>query len=189
MMEDEMNRRNPAPASAGITASKTVFAFVLIAAMPGFVVAQTASDAQAPASASAGATLAVNTPKDAVNSGASFQVPVTLTNGTDVDSVTLIFQYDTTKLSLQSISPGDFLNRDGEQPRLVHSDSPMGHVVISMSRPPGAGGINGDGTVCLLNFEAVNSGTTDLTITRATLVNSAQQVTRAKFVQPSISVK
>ncbi len=152
--------------------------------------AQTDSQAPSDASAqSAGVTIMLNTPKAPVIAGASFQVPVTLTGATDVLSFALLFHYDATKLRLVSISPGDFLNRDGEQARPIYSDSPIGHVVISIARPPGTSGLNGDGTVCELQFEAVDSGAGDLTITRASVVNSGQQVTQVKFVQPSIVVK
>ncbi len=207
MLGGQMDRSTRAHVVTGSRASKAAFVIVLfaIAASPGLISAKlhaaapgkasgpaTAAPASGPqvdSQTPAGATLTLNVPTAPVDAGASFQVPVTLTGATDVVSFTIIFDYDSTPLRLASISPGDFLNRDGEPARIVHSDSPMGHVVISMSLPPGSQGVNGDGTVCVLNFSAVDPGASDLKITRAWVVDRTNKMIPAHFVQPHIVVK
>jgi general secretion pathway protein D len=84
-------------------------------------------------------------------------------------------QYDPAKLSLINVAAGDLLNRDGQAVALIHRDDPPGNVTVVAARPPGAAGISGNGTVCVLTFQAKAAGATALTMSRAGAVNSAQQ--------------
>jgi general secretion pathway protein D len=122
-------------------------------------------------------------------SGATFQVPVVLNGASDVASIALQMQYDATKISLQNVSPGDLLSRDGQAAPPIHTDSPPGNVIIGMSRPPGTHGISGTGVVCVLTFQAKASGPSNLSIARASVVNSAQQQLPVASAQTSIVVK
>lgn len=115
--------------------------------------------------------------------GSTFQVKVNLKGGRDVFSVPMQLQYDQTKLSLINVDLGDsrpaagmdFLGKDGQAVALVHRDSGNGNVAISASRPPGASGVSGSGTVCLLTFKAMAPGPAAVVITRPVVRNSAQQ--------------
>jgi general secretion pathway protein D len=107
--------------------------------------------------------------------GATFKVPVVLGGGTDIWSVPMQIQYDPAALSLVNVDNGDFLGRDGQAVGLVHNDDGPGNVTINASRPPGAAGISGSGTVCVLSFQAKVSGPTAVTITRTTPANHSQQ--------------
>ena len=115
--------------------------------------------------------------------GSSFQIKVNLQGGKDVFSVPMQLQYDQTKLSLINVdlsggqpSGGmDFLGKDGQAVALVHRDSGDGNVAISASRPPGASGVSGSGTVCVLTFKATAPGPAAVVITRPVVRNSAQQ--------------
>jgi general secretion pathway protein D len=150
------------------------------------------ADSQSPVPAlsqHAGTTLKLDVPTGPVDSGTSFQIPVTLTGGTDVFSFAILFDYDSTTVKLTSISPGNFLNSDGASAPVRYSDSPIGHVAISMAREPGSPGLNGKGTLCVLNFEAKASGTSDLKIERAFVVDSLHNMTPVHIAQPSIFVK
>ncbi len=121
--------------------------------------------------------------------GASFQVPVALSGGTDVGSIALQIHYDPAKLMLVNVSAGDFLSRDGQAAPPIHSDEPPGNLIVGMSRPPGAHGVSGSGTVCVLTFQAKAPGPSDLTIARASVVNSAQQQLPAAGAHASIVVR
>ncbi len=176
--------------AAGTVASTAVFALALFAAVAPTCRAQAASENSASApTQSAGITLTLNAPPDPVEPGTSFQVPVTLSGTGEIVSFTVVFEYDATKLMLTSITPGDVLNRDGKSAPIIHSDSPAGHVVISMARPPGSPGIEGDGTVCVLTFQANAPGAGELTITRAFVVDRGQQMHPARFAPAHIVVR
>jgi general secretion pathway protein D len=124
-----------------------------------------------------------------VAAGATFQVGVVLTDGTDVASVPLQIQYDPARLSLVNVGPGDFLSRDGQAVALVHRDDGSGSVNIVASRPPGAPGIAGAGILCVLSFQAKTAGQSSLALTRAATVNSGQQQVQAQGGQINIVVK
>ncbi len=142
-----------------------------------------------PVSSAAGAAFALNAPSTPPASGATFQVPVVLNGAADVASVALQFHYDASKLQLVNVSPGDFLSRDGQAAPPIHADEPLGNLVVGISRPPGTHGISGTGVVCVLTFQAKASGPSDLAITRASVVNGAQQQLPVASAQTSIVVK
>jgi len=115
--------------------------------------------------------------------GSTFQVKVNLAGGKDVFSVPMQLQYDQTKLSLINVDLGDsggangmdFLGKDGQAVALVHRDDGNGNVAISASRPPGARGVDGAGTVCVLTFKATAAGPAAVVVTKPVVRNSAQQ--------------
>ena len=116
-------------------------------------------------------------------------MPVVLNSATDVASVPFQVQYDPAKLALVNVAAGDLLNRDGQAVALIHRDDGPGNLTVVASRPPGAAGINGSGTVCILTFQAKAAGTTSLTMTRAGAVDSKQQPLTAQPAQASIVIR
>ena len=124
-----------------------------------------------------------------VAAGSTFQVPVVLSGGADIASVPLQIQFDPAKLSLVNVSPGDLLSRDGQPVALVHRDDGSGSVNIVSSRPPGAAGVGGAGVVCVLSFQAKAAGDSVVSMTNASVVNSAQQRVPAQSGQIDIVVK
>jgi general secretion pathway protein D len=150
--------------------------------------APVATPAAAPAAAT-GAAFALNAPTAPPASGATFQVPVVLNGATDVASIAIQLHYDAAKLQLVNVSGGDFLSRDGQAAPPIHTDQPAGNLVVGISRPPGTHGVTGTGVVCVLTFQAKASGSSDLSIARASVVNSAQQQLPAASAQTSIVVK
>lgn len=119
-----------------------------------------------------GVSLMFNPPSGPVAVGATFQVPVVLSDGTDIAAVPLQIQYDPAKLSLVNVNAGDFLGRDAA---IIHRDDGPGSITIGASRPPGAAGVSGTGVICVLSFQARTAGQSALNITRPAVVNSAQQ--------------
>jgi general secretion pathway protein D len=150
--------------------------------------AAAAPAATAPAAAT-GAAFVLNAPTAPPASGATFQVPVVLNGATDVASIAIQLHYDAAKLQLVNVSGGDFLSRDGQAAPPIHTDQPAGNLVVGISRPPGTHGVTGTGVVCVLTFQAKASGPSDLSIARASVVNSAQQQLPAASAQTSIVVK
>ncbi len=144
--------------------------------------------AQAPAAAAA-ASLTLNVPATPMAAGASFQVPVVLNGGANVSSIALQLHYDPAKLQLAGAATGSLLSSDGQPTGLSHVDEPPGTLIVSISRPPGAKGITGAGVVCLLTFQAKASGTSNLAITRASMMSSSQQQMPVETGQATIVVK
>jgi len=72
---------------------------------------------------------------------------------------------------------------------LIHRDDGPGMININTSRPPGAPGLSGAGTVCVLSFQAKSAGESALVITHPTAMNSALQQVQAIGSQASIVVK
>jgi general secretion pathway protein D len=99
--------------------------------------------------------------------GASFVVNVTLAGAQNVHSVTTQVIYDAAALQLVNISNGGLLSRDGQAVALVHRDDPSsGTLQMTATRPPGAGGIAGEGNVFTLTFVARAAGQSSLSIAR-----------------------
>ena len=132
--------------------------------------------------------LMLSPPGNPVATGATFQVPVVLAGGKDIDSVPLQVQYDPTKLSLVNVTSGDLLGRDNQAVALVHRDDGPGTITIDAARPPGVAGVTGSGVVCILSFTAKAAGDTSLSLTRASAINSAQQQVSAQGSRVNISV-
>jgi general secretion pathway protein D len=107
--------------------------------------------------------------------GSTFQVAINMNGGRNVYSVPMMLHYDSSKLTLMNVDSGDFLGHDGQAVALVHRDDGSGMVVVSASRPPGAAGINGAGSVCILTFQAKTPGDSSISIVRASIKNSTQQ--------------
>ncbi len=145
--------------------------------------------AAAPTPPAAAASLALNVPATPMAAGATFQVPIVLNGGTDVTSIALQLHYDTANLQLSGVAAGDILSRDGQPTGLSHVEEPPGTLVVSISRPPGTHGITGTGVVCVLTFQAKASGQSGLGITRASVVNAAQQQVPVQTGQATIVVK
>ena len=152
----------------------------------------TAAKAVANPAAAPPAPAAVNVmfspPGSPVAVGSTFQVPVVLTGAKDVTSVPLQVQYDPSKLSLVNVTQGDLLGRDNQAVALVHRDDGPGSITINAARPPGVAGVSGAGVVCVLSFQAKQAGDSQLSMTRAVAVTSAQQQVPAKNSQVTIVV-
>jgi len=140
-------------------------------------------------SASPASSFALTMPSGSVANGSSFQVPVVLNSGNDVASVPVQIKYDPTKVTLVNVSAGDLLNRDGQAVALIHRDDGPGNVTVVASRPPGAPGISGSGSVCILTFQAKAAGATSLTMTRAGAVDSKQQPLTVQPAQANLVIQ
>ena len=57
---------------------------------------------------------------------------------------------------------------------IVHRDEGNGLVTISMSRPPGVTGVEGQGNICTLTFRAKAAGDTMLALVKVGAKNSTQ---------------
>jgi general secretion pathway protein D len=129
-------------------------------------------------------------PSNPVAAGTTFQVPIVIAGATNVVSVPLQVQYDPAHLSLVNVDNGDFLGSDGQAVALVHRDDPAtGTLQVTATRPPGAGGVSGQGAVVTLTFMAKAAGQSALTITRGGARDPAMQAIPLSGAQAAITVQ
>lgn len=122
--------------------------------------------------------------------GKTFVVNLQISGAQNVYSVPVQMNYDPAKLQLVNVSNGGFLSKDGQAVALVHrEDETSGTLQVTATRPPGAGGVSGDGTVVTLTFEAKTTGQTPLTITRGGARDPALQAITVNGAQASITVQ
>jgi general secretion pathway protein D len=121
--------------------------------------------------------------------GSTFTVNVNLVGGQNVYSVPLQITYDPRMLQLLNVSNGPLLEQDGQAVALVHRDDSMAGIVqLTASRPPGASGVSGTGSVFTLTFQAKAAGQATLNINRAQLKNAAMQTLPASGSQAIVTV-
>jgi general secretion pathway protein D len=111
-----------------------------------------------------------------VKAGTTFAVNVLLNGVQNVNSVPVQISYDPNKLQVVNISNGGFLSQDGQAVALVHrDDSTSGTLQVTASRPPGSGGISGQGSVLTLTMMAKAPGQSSLSINRGGARDSGMQ--------------
>src|SRR6202453_1544203 len=122
--------------------------------------------------------------------GNTFVVNLLISGAQNVASVPVQLNYDPAKLQMVNISNGGFLSQDGQAVALVHrEDETTGTLQITASRPPGAGGVSGQGAVVTMTFQAKASGQTPLTITRGGARDPSLQAITVNGAQASVTVQ
>ncbi|MFZ0798029.1 MAG: cohesin domain-containing protein [Terriglobales bacterium] len=122
--------------------------------------------------------------------GSTFTVNVMLSGGQNVYSVPVQLNYDPNQVSVVNVSNGGFLSQDGQAVALVHRDDPLtGTLQITATRPPGAGGVSGQGAVVTLTFMAKAPGQSALTITRGGARDPAMQPIAMSGAQAAITIQ
>jgi general secretion pathway protein D len=121
--------------------------------------------------------------------GNTFVVNLLISGAQNVYSVPVQMNYDPGKLELVNISNGGFLSQDGQAVALVKREDPPGTLLVTAARPPGAGGVSGQGAVVTLTFQAKASGQTPLTITRGGALDPGQQRITVNGAQASVTVQ
>ena len=134
-------------------------------------------------------TLAVTPAASSEAVGSAFQVSVVASGAHDLFAVPLQMQFDPRVLSLVNVDTGDLLGKDGQAVGLVHRDEGNGAVTISATRPQGAKGVDGQGTVVTLTFKALAPGDATLALTRIGAKDSQQNLLNATGVQAVVHVK
>jgi general secretion pathway protein D len=129
-----------------------------------------------PAPANPAASFLFDPPNVTQAPGSTFAVNVLLSGAQNVYSVPLQVSYDPKVLQLVNVSNGGFLSQDGQAVALVHRDDDQtGTLQITATRPPGAGGVSGQGAVVTLTFLAKASGQSSLTISKGGARDPAMQ--------------
>jgi general secretion pathway protein D len=122
--------------------------------------------------------------------GATFTMNVVMSGAQNVYSVPIQVNYDPNQLELANVSNGGFLSQDGQPVALVHRDDPAtGTLQITATRPPGAGGVSGQGGVVTLTFVAKGPGQSAVTITRGGARDPAMQAIPVSGAQAAVLVQ
>ena len=153
-------------------------------------VANTSSTQPPTASAPAGSAIVSFDPPTLDQAvGATFTVNVNLAGGQNVYAVPLQVLYNPRVLQLLNVSNGPLLSKDGQTVALVNRDDSMAGILqLTASRPPGSGGISGDGAVFTLTFQARAPGQATLSINRAAVKNASMQSVPASGSQAIVTV-
>jgi general secretion pathway protein D len=122
--------------------------------------------------------------------GSTFTVNVMVSGGQNVYSVPVQLNYDPDQLQVVNVSNGGFLSQDGQIVTVAHREDPTtGTMQITASRPPGAGGVSGQGAVVTLTFMAKTPGQSALTITRGGARDPAMQPIAMSGAQAAITIQ
>jgi len=134
------------------------------------------------------AALRFDPPSITTANGSTFNVNIVMSGASDVAAVPIQITYDPKHLTIAKVDNGDFLTKDGQAVALVQRDD-SGTLVASASRPPGAGGVSGQGTVFTITCTAKDKGQTVLSITRPGARNSQQQPIQVLGSQMTVNVQ
>ena len=122
--------------------------------------------------------------------GATFPVNVVMTGGQSIFSVPVQITYDGNTLQLVNISNGPFLSQDGQPVALVHRDDPAtGTLQVTATRPPGSGGVSGDGVVFTLTFQAKAPGQSIMAIARPGARTATMQAVPGTSSQATVTIR
>ena len=123
-------------------------------------------------------------------SGATFAVNIQLSGAQNVYSVPVQINYDPNKLQVINVSNGGFLSQDGQAVALAHrDDNTAGILQVTATRPPGSGGISGQGSVITLTFMAKAGGQSTLSITRGGARDAGMQAIPVSGAQALVNVQ
>ena len=129
-------------------------------------------------------------PNTQVAKGNTFVVNLLMSGAQNVYSVPVQLNYDPKMVQLVNVSNGGFLSQDGQVVALVHrDDETVGQSQITATRPPGAGGVSGQGAVVTLTFQAKAVGQTPITITRGGARDPGLQPITVNGAQASVTIQ
>ena len=99
--------------------------------------------------------------------------------------------YDPKVLQIVNVSNGAFLSQDGQPVALVQprKDDNSGVLQITATRPPGASGVSGQGSVLTLTFLAKAPGQSMLTIAKGSVQDPGMQSMPATGATANITVQ
>jgi general secretion pathway protein D len=89
-----------------------------------------------------------------------------------------------------NVSNGGFLSQDNQAVALVHRDDANGGVLqVTATRPPGSGGVSGQGAVVTLTLQAKGGGSSALTISKGGARDAGMQPIQVSGAQAQVNVQ
>ncbi len=154
------------------------------------VAPQGASSGAPPGGVAGTASFSFDPPSVTPKAGSTFAVNIVLTGAQNAYSVPLQLNYDPKVLQVVNVSNGSLLSQDGQAVAVVHrDDDSTGTLQVTATRPPGAPGISGQGTVVTLTFMAKTAGQSTLTIGRGVVRDPGMQSIPVAGASANITVQ
>jgi general secretion pathway protein D len=153
---------------------------------------QNSAPAQTPPqpAVSGGASFSFDPPSVTQAAGSSFAVNILLSGAQNVYSVPLQVSYDPKLLQVANVSNGSFLSQDGQAVVLANrDDDTTGTLQITATRPPGVGGVTGQGAIVTLTFMAKAVGQGTLTISKGGARDPGMQAIPVMGAVASVTIK
>jgi general secretion pathway protein D len=105
-------------------------------------------------------------------------------------SVPFQVSYDPKSLQVVNVSNGTLLSQDGQPVALVHrNDDTSGVLQVTATRPPGANGVSGQGTIATLTFMAKAPGQSTLTISKGGMRDPGMQPTLVAGASATVTIQ
>jgi hypothetical protein len=114
------------------------------------------NEVQTSTSGLTGLTIRIDPRELTVSSGSSFSLAVWIDAVTELFGASFELYYDGTKITADSASMGDFLGSDV----IFFDHYTTDTVSIAVTRKAGVGGVSGYGTLAIIWFQAIGTGTT-----------------------------
>ncbi len=144
----------------------------------------------APQTAAGAASFAFDPASMTQAQGSTFAINVLMRGAQNIYSVPLQVSYDPKVLQVVNVSNGGLLSQDGQPVALVHrDDDTTGALQITATRPPGATGVSGQGTVVTLTFLAKGSGQSTLAISKGGARDPAMQAVAVAGAVATVTVQ
>ena len=95
-----------------------------------------------------------------------YTVPVSITDASQVSSLSLTITFNPTVLRVRSVQEGSFMRAGGVAATFLQQvDAASGRIDIAIVRPDDPTGVAGTGLLSAILFDAVGGGTADMTLT------------------------
>jgi len=138
----------------------------------------------------AGASFAFDPVSMTQHAGSTFTVNVVLNGAQNVYSVPLQLSYDPKLLQVVNVSNGSLLSQDGQIVTVSHrEDEATGTMQVVATRPPGAAGVSGQGSVVTLTFLARAPGQSTLAIARGGARDPAMQALPVNGATATVTIQ
>ena len=148
------------------------------------------ADSQSVPPAGLGPVLSLDPPMVNQPTGATFAVNLVLNGGQNVFSIPVQIKYDPKVMQFLAVANAGGLSLDGAAVAVVQrNDADTGTLQISMSRPPGAGGVTPSGALLTLTFLAKSAGQGTLSVGRAVLRDPNNAAIDATGSQAIVNVR
>jgi general secretion pathway protein D len=122
--------------------------------------------------------------------GGTFTMNIVLNGAQNAYSVPLQLSYDPKVLQVVNVSNGNFLSQDGQAVAVVHrEDESTGTLQVTATRPPGANGVSGQGTVVTLTFMAKGAGQSAVTIAKGGVRDPGMQAIPVAGATATVTVQ
>jgi general secretion pathway protein D len=146
--------------------------------------------ADAPLIAPAYAVFSFLDPAPSAQVGQTFEITLRIENAQDVFAIPFELLYDPSAVRLVGVKHGSFLAPDGMPIAVVERPMELeGKTIVSLTRPPGSGGVSGTDTVAVLTFEAAQPGTASVEILPAGVRTPSNGFVPVQAAQATVTIR